>query len=112
MPWLCFGASFHSVGSFFSLCSYLTGMDSWDEIMEASKVGMSEHVDILVGDIYGHDDTKYAELGLKAQVIASRYGLYHICLLSFFFRRLIIGVICFSFTTVSSSVLEGFLTAN
>lgn len=61
-------------GSFFSLCSYLTGMNCWDEIMEASKVGMSEHVDILVGDIYGYDDSKYAELGLKAQVIASSFG--------------------------------------
>lgn len=52
--------------------------------MEASKVGMSEHVDILVGDIYGYDDSKYAELGLKAQVIASRY--VHCILLKSFSR--------------------------
>jgi pantothenate kinase len=61
-----------SKGSFFSLCSYLTGVTEWSEIMLASKKGQSENVDILVGDIYGYDDTKYTQLGLNANVIASR----------------------------------------
>jgi len=41
------------------------------EMLALSEKGNNEHVDMLVGDIYGQD---YSKLGLKSTMIASSFG--------------------------------------
>lgn len=63
-------------GTFWGLCHLLTGATSFDEMLELSKDGHAENVDLLVGDIYGSD---YEKVGLSAKTIASSFGklIYH-----------------------------------
>lgn len=58
-------------GTFWGLASLLTGLESFDEILELSQRGQNKNVDMLVGDIYGQD---YQKIGLKATAIASSMG--------------------------------------
>jgi pantothenate kinase len=58
-------------GTFWGLCRLLTGCENFDELLTLSKRGDNTSVDMLVGDIYGTD---YANMGLKANMIASSFG--------------------------------------
>ncbi|KAJ3213487.1 hypothetical protein HDU67_002821 [Dinochytrium kinnereticum] len=58
-------------GTLWGLLSLLTSANSYDEMLELSKVGDNKNVDMLVGDIYGGD---YPKIGLKASTIASSFG--------------------------------------
>jgi Fumble len=58
-------------GTFSGLCRLLTGVTSFDEMLELSSRGNSANVDMLVGDIYGRD---YGTIGLSADTIASSFG--------------------------------------
>lgn len=58
-------------GTFYGLCRALCGCTSFEEALEMAEQGHSQHVDLLVGDIYGGD---YAQLGLSADNIASSFG--------------------------------------
>ena len=40
-------------GSFFGLCKLLTGQSDFDNIIEMSRRGDVQNVDLLVSDIYG-----------------------------------------------------------
>lgn len=59
-------------GTFWGLCRLLTGVRSFDEMLELSSKGCSANVDMLVGDIYGGRD--YETMGLSADMIASSFG--------------------------------------
>lgn len=59
-------------GTFWGLCRLLTGLSSFDEILELSSKGDNSNVDMLVGDIYGGRD--YSSIGLSANTIASSFG--------------------------------------
>ncbi|GAM27272.1 hypothetical protein SAMD00019534_104470 [Acytostelium subglobosum LB1] len=56
-------------GTFWGLCSLLTGVTDFDEMLELTKKGNSNNVDLVVGDIYGTD---YSKVGLSSDTIASR----------------------------------------
>jgi type II pantothenate kinase len=58
-------------GTLWGLLSVLTNAQSFDEMLELSKIGDNRNVDMLVGDIYGAD---YSKIGLKATTIASSFG--------------------------------------
>lgn len=58
-------------GTFYGLCTLLTGLTNFDEMLDASSKGNSNNVDLVVGDIYGSD---YSKVGLAADVIASSFG--------------------------------------
>ncbi|KAG8854779.1 hypothetical protein FRB91_003070 [Serendipita sp. 411] len=58
-------------GTLWGLLSLLTSATSFDEMLTLSEKGNNEHVDMLVGDIYGQD---YSKLGLKSTMIASSFG--------------------------------------
>ncbi|KAI9294135.1 fumble [Neoconidiobolus thromboides FSU 785] len=58
-------------GTFWGLVTLLTGVRSFDEMLELSKKGTNSNVDMLVGDIYGK---QYTKIGLKASAIASSMG--------------------------------------
>lgn len=58
-------------GTFYGLCHLITGMDSFDEMVEAAARGVNSNVDLTVGDIYGGD---YAKVGLRSTTIASNLG--------------------------------------
>ncbi|KAN0038277.1 hypothetical protein ACTA71_000449 [Dictyostelium dimigraforme] len=58
-------------GTFWGLCSLLTGVSDYDEMLEMTKNGQSNHVDLVVGDIYGTD---YTKIGLSSDTIASSFG--------------------------------------
>ncbi|GJQ10497.1 hypothetical protein GpartN1_g2781.t1 [Galdieria partita] len=58
-------------GTFWGLCRLLTNCKTFDEIIDLTKEGNNERVDMLVGDIYGGD---YSKVGLGAGVIASSFG--------------------------------------
>lgn len=58
-------------GTFFGLCSLLTGETDFDTMLRLSEKGQGEKVDLLVGDIYGQD---YSKIGLSANTIASSFG--------------------------------------
>lgn len=59
------------IGTFWGLCNMLTGVESFEEMLEMTKRGDNRNVDMLVGDIYGRD---YGKVGLAAETIASRYN--------------------------------------
>ncbi|KAM9972010.1 hypothetical protein ACTFIW_012000 [Dictyostelium discoideum] len=56
-------------GTFWGLCSLLTGVSDYDEMLEMTKNGQSNHVDLVVGDIYGMD---YTKIGLSSDTIATQ----------------------------------------
>jgi len=58
-------------GTFWGLCSLLTGFTEFDDMLELAAKGENTNVDLTVGDIYGTD---YAHIGLKADVLASSFG--------------------------------------
>jgi len=58
-------------GTLWGLLSLLTGATSFDEMLALSEKGHNETVDMLVGDIYGQD---YSKFGLKSTMIASSFG--------------------------------------
>mmetsp|Transcript_52720 Transcript_52720/g.163591 ORF Transcript_52720/g.163591 Transcript_52720/m.163591 type:complete len:479 (+) Transcript_52720:107-1543(+) len=59
-------------GSFFGLCKLLTGKYKFDEIVEMSRRGNINNVDLLVSDIYGQGFVK--DIGLSDDLIASSFG--------------------------------------
>ncbi|KAI8477521.1 MAG: pantothenate kinase 2-like protein [Monoraphidium minutum] len=60
-------------GTFWGLCSLLTGERDFDKILALSATGNNATVwTLLVGDIYGGRD--YASIGLSATTIASSFG--------------------------------------
>jgi len=58
-------------GTFRGLMSLIAGKRSFDSYLEMSDSGDNKKVDLLVGDIYGHD---YSKIGLKNTTIASSLG--------------------------------------
>ncbi|KAI5279105.1 Pantothenate kinase, partial [Ascosphaera acerosa] len=58
-------------GTFWGICSLLTGVRSFDEMLRLADAGDNAGVDMLVGDIYGTD---YGKIGLKKTAIASTFG--------------------------------------
>ncbi|CCM03657.1 uncharacterized protein FIBRA_05801 [Fibroporia radiculosa] len=58
-------------GTLWGLLSLLTPATTFDEILELSEQGDNSRVDMLVGDIYGQD---YSKFGLKSTMIASSFG--------------------------------------
>ncbi|KAJ1860635.1 hypothetical protein LPJ73_001298 [Coemansia sp. RSA 2703] len=58
-------------GTLWGLLHELTGVRSFDEMLEMSKSGDNTRVDMMVGDIYGGD---YGKIGLKATNIAATMG--------------------------------------
>ncbi|OUM67743.1 hypothetical protein PIROE2DRAFT_39741, partial [Piromyces sp. E2] len=65
------GGSSLGGGTLWGLLSLVTNAQTFDEMLELSKKGHNENVDMLVGDIYGGD---YAKIGLKNTAIASSCG--------------------------------------
>lgn len=59
-------------GTFWGLCTLLTGVEGFDELLELGVQGNSSNVDMLVGDIYGGRDLP--EIGLSAEITASSFG--------------------------------------
>jgi pantothenate kinase len=60
-------------GTFWGLCSLLTGVTSFEELLELSSQGDNKRVDMLVGDIYGKG-RDYGKIGLSTDTIASSFG--------------------------------------
>ncbi|KAJ1933611.1 hypothetical protein FBU59_005971, partial [Linderina macrospora] len=61
-------------GTLWGLLNLLTGVRSFDKMLEMTKTGDNTKVDMMVGDIYG---TNYDKIGLKATNIASTMaGVY------------------------------------
>jgi hypothetical protein len=58
-------------GTFWGLCHLLTGVSDFDQMLDLSKQGRADKVDLLVGDIYGAD---YSKIGLPATTTASSFG--------------------------------------
>ncbi|KAL9114244.1 MAG: hypothetical protein Q9227_001666 [Pyrenula ochraceoflavens] len=58
-------------GTLFGLLSLLTGLRTFDGMLEMAEKGDNAGVDMLVGDIYGGE---YGKIGLKSSTIASTYG--------------------------------------
>uniref|UniRef100_A0A7S0ZF09 Pantothenate kinase n=1 Tax=Timspurckia oligopyrenoides TaxID=708627 RepID=A0A7S0ZF09_9RHOD len=58
-------------GTFWGLSRLLTNCKTFDEVIELTKDGQNENVDMMVGDIYGGD---YGKIGLSANVIAASFG--------------------------------------
>eukprot|EP01097_Dermamoeba_algensis_P002936 TRINITY_DN216_c0_g1_i1.p1 TRINITY_DN216_c0_g1~~TRINITY_DN216_c0_g1_i1.p1 ORF type:complete len:344 (+),score=88.66 TRINITY_DN216_c0_g1_i1:312-1343(+) len=58
-------------GTFFGLCSVLTGCQSYSEGMKLAAQGNNYNVDMLVSDIYGGD---YKQFNLPGTAIASSFG--------------------------------------
>ncbi|KAI5287018.1 hypothetical protein KEM54_006307 [Ascosphaera aggregata] len=58
-------------GTFWGICSLLTGVKSFDQMLHLADEGDNAGVDMLVGDIYGTD---YNKIGLKKTAIASTFG--------------------------------------
>lgn len=58
-------------GTFWGLCHLLTGVSDFDQMLDLSKQGRADKVDLLVGDIYGAD---YSKVGLPATTTASSFG--------------------------------------
>jgi len=58
-------------GTFLGLANLLTGLDSFDEILELSQNGQNQNVDMLVSDIYGKE---CPIPGLASNTIASSMG--------------------------------------
>ncbi|KAL0481588.1 type II pantothenate kinase [Acrasis kona] len=60
-------------GTFWGLSKLLTGISSFEEVLELSSQGDNKQVDMLVGDIYGQG-RDYKKIGLSTDVIASSFG--------------------------------------
>ncbi|KAJ2345110.1 hypothetical protein GGF43_005300, partial [Coemansia sp. RSA 2618] len=58
-------------GTLWGLLHLLTGVRSFDAMLDMTKTGDNARVDMMVGDIYG---TNYGRIGLKASNIASSMG--------------------------------------
>ncbi|KZZ87707.1 pantothenate kinase [Ascosphaera apis ARSEF 7405] len=58
-------------GTFWGITSLLTGVKSFDKMLQLADEGDNAGVDMLVGDIYGTD---YNKIGLKKTAIASTFG--------------------------------------
>ncbi|KAJ2147465.1 hypothetical protein IW136_000121 [Coemansia sp. RSA 678] len=58
-------------GTLWGLLNLLTGVRSFDAMLDMTKTGDNAKVDMMVGDIYG---TNYGRIGLKASNIASSMG--------------------------------------
>jgi type II pantothenate kinase len=58
-------------GTYYGLTCMLTGVSSFDEMLDLAEDGNNANVDLTVGDIYGGD---YSAFGLKASTIASSFG--------------------------------------
>lgn len=58
-------------GTFWGLASLLSGVKSFDEMLEMADRGNNAGVDLLVGDIYGRT---YEKMGLDSSIIASSFG--------------------------------------
>ncbi|KAI5298113.1 hypothetical protein KEM55_003796, partial [Ascosphaera atra] len=58
-------------GTFWGVTSLLTGVKSFDRMLQLADEGDNSGVDMLVGDIYGSD---YNKIGLKKTAIASTFG--------------------------------------
>ncbi|KAJ1984765.1 hypothetical protein H4R34_000453 [Dimargaris verticillata] len=58
-------------GTLWGLLTLLTKAKNFDQMLELSKTGNNDNVDMLVGDIYG---TNYQKIGLKSSTIASSMG--------------------------------------
>lgn len=58
-------------GTYYGLCHMLTGVTSFDEMLELAEEGDSTEVDLTVGDIYGGS---YGKVGLSKSTIASSFG--------------------------------------
>ncbi|KAJ2503196.1 hypothetical protein GGH96_000445 [Coemansia sp. RSA 1972] len=58
-------------GTLWGLLNLLTGVRSFDAMLDMTKTGDNSKVDMMVGDIYG---TNYGRIGLKASNIASSMG--------------------------------------
>lgn len=65
------GGSCIGGGTYWGLMKQLTGATDFGMAIEASRTGKPEHVDMLVGDIYGGD---YANFGLSSTTVASAFG--------------------------------------
>ena len=65
------GGSSLGGGTFFGLCSLLTGCHTFSEALELASRGDSRNVDMLVRDIYGGD---YQRFGLSGDTVASSFG--------------------------------------
>ncbi|KAJ2596691.1 hypothetical protein H4R99_004820 [Coemansia sp. RSA 1722] len=61
-------------GTLWGLLHLLTGVQSFDDMLEMTKTGDNTRVDMMVGDIYG---TNYDKIGLKAtNIAATMAGVY------------------------------------
>ncbi|KAI8320013.1 fumble-domain-containing protein [Martensiomyces pterosporus] len=61
-------------GTLWGLLNLLTGVRSFDEMLDMTKTGDNTKVDMMVGDIYG---TNYDKIGLKAtNIAATMAGVY------------------------------------
>jgi len=60
-------------GTFFGLVRLLTSVENYEQLSQLSG-GISNNIDLTVGDIYGDDDTQYQELGLRSNIKASCFG--------------------------------------
>ncbi|KAJ1964112.1 hypothetical protein GGI12_001626 [Dipsacomyces acuminosporus] len=61
-------------GTLWGLLNLLTGVHSFDEMLDMTKTGDNTKVDMMVGDIYG---TNYDKIGLKAtNIAATMAGVY------------------------------------
>lgn len=58
-------------GTYYGLTHMLSGVGSFDEMLDLAEEGNNANVDLTVGDIYGGD---YSAFGLKATTIASSFG--------------------------------------
>jgi pantothenate kinase len=60
-------------GTFWGLCSILTGVSSFEDLLDLTTKGDNKRVDMLVGDIYGKG-RDYNKIGLATDTIASSFG--------------------------------------
>lgn len=58
-------------GTFFGLCSMLTGEQSFNRMLQLAQEGDNTKVDLTVGDIYGRE---YTKAGLASDLLASSFG--------------------------------------
>lgn len=58
-------------GTYWGLCKLLTKAGNYDESLQMASRGNSDHVDMLVGDIYGRG---YSKFQLSSNTLASSFG--------------------------------------
>lgn len=61
-------------GTLLGVCRLLTGIESFDTLMQVGQSGNPDNVDLLVQDIYGGD---YTQMGLPGNLLASSMGKAH-----------------------------------